>query len=161
MDDGIAVRMALQEMNPGHGRQALEIVHAETHGTIHQAVDREAMLLRIDLGEVGGVLLHEVKLGRSDDSPVVLKRGVERDVINTHSRPSARGDPSAQVFAGDVFAGDVGGGGIFGLYFGLGCLASRPFSASASASGHTSQRTTSVLQEPPPARSFGIHERLP
>jgi len=67
MDHGIAVCVALQEMNPGYRRQALEIVHAETQRTIHQAVDREAMLLRIDLGEVGGVLLHEVEMGRRDD----------------------------------------------------------------------------------------------
>src|SRR3977135_3148369 len=102
-------------MNPGYGRQALEIVHAETQGTIHQAVDREAMLLRIDLGEVGGVLLHEVEMGRCDDSAVILKRSVERDVINAHSRPTAREGPSAQVLAGVM--------GILGCYFRLGRLA--------------------------------------
>src|SRR6266481_7644274 len=102
MDDGRAVCMALQEMNPGYGRQALEVVQGETQRTIHQAVDREAMLLRIDLGEVGGVLLHEVEVGRRDDSAVILKWSVEGDVINAHSHPSARGDPSAQVFAGDM-----------------------------------------------------------
>jgi hypothetical protein len=75
-------------------------------------MDREAMLLRIDLGEMGGVLLHEVEVGRCDDSAIILKRRVERDVINAHSRPSARRDPSAQVFAGVV--------GVFGLYFRLG-----------------------------------------
>jgi hypothetical protein len=70
------------------------------------------MLLRIDLGEVGGMLLHEVQVGRRDDPPIILKRSVESDVINAHSRPSARRDPSAQVFAGIV--------GVFGLYFRLG-----------------------------------------
>ncbi len=104
--------MALHEMNPGYGRQALEIVHAEAQGTIHQAVDGEAMLLRIDLGEVGGVLLHEVEMGRCDDSAVILERSVERDVINAHSHPSAREGPSAQVFAGVM--------GILGCYFRLG-----------------------------------------
>src|SRR5882762_9036916 len=153
MDHRIAVRMALQEMNPGHGRQALEIVHAETHRTIHQAVDREAMLLRIDLGEVGGVLLHEMQLGRRDDSPIVLKRSVVSDVINAHSRPSARGDPSAQLFAGDE--------GILGWYFRLARLASRaPFSAGAGAYRHASQRSR-VLEELPSARSSGFtHECL-
>src|SRR6266568_2431832 len=114
MDHGIAVRMALQEMNPGHGRQALEIVHAETQRTIHQSVDREAMLLRIDLGEVGGVLLHEVEMRRCDDSAVILKRSVERNVINAHSYPSAREGTSAQVFAGGM------GTRILGCYFRLG-----------------------------------------
>src|SRR5215475_6058295 len=90
--------MAFQEMNPRHGRQTLQIVHAETQRTIYQAVDREAMLLRIDLREVGGMLLHEVELGRCDDSAIILKRSVESDVVNAHSHPSARRGPSAQVF---------------------------------------------------------------
>src|SRR5262245_41992004 len=137
--------MALQEMNPRHGRQALQIVHAETQRTIHQPVDREAMLLRIDLGEVGGVLLHEVEVGWCDDSAVILKRSVESDVINAHSRAAARRNPSPQVFAGVV--------GIFGLYFRLGRLPSSQFSAGGSACGHTSN-CTSVFQEPPAARSI-------
>jgi hypothetical protein len=48
------------------------------------------MLLRIDLGEVGGVLLHEVELGRGDDSPIILKRSVVSDVIDAESGPSAQ-----------------------------------------------------------------------
>src|SRR5215471_16511490 len=82
--------MALQEMNPRHGRQALQIVHAKTQRTIHQAVDREAMLLRIDLGEVGGVLLHEVELSWRNDPCIILKRSVVSDVINAESGPSAQ-----------------------------------------------------------------------
>ena len=105
--------MALQEMNPGYGRQALEIVHAETQRTIYQAVDREAMLGRIDLGEVGGVLLHEVELSRCDNSTVILERSVEGDVIDAHSHPAAGEGASAQVFAGDV-------GIILGGHFRLG-----------------------------------------
>ena len=111
------------------------------------------MLLRIDLGEVGGVLLHEVEVGRRDDSPIILKRSVESDVINAHSRPSARGDPSAQVFAGNV--------SILGWYFRLARLAFRcPFSASAGAYRYTSQ-CSRVLQELPSVRSSGTtHECL-
>src|SRR5262245_38809809 len=126
MDQGRAVGMALEEVNAGYGRQPLEILHPETQGTIHQAVNRETMCLRIDLGEVGGMLLHEVQVSGCDDSPVILERSVERDVINAHSHSAARRDASAQVFTGDVFAGDVSGVIIFGVYFGLGCLASRP-----------------------------------
>src|SRR3954452_19076656 len=94
--------MALEEMNPGHGRQALEIVQAETHRTIHQTVDREAMCFHIDLREMGGVLLHEVKLSRCYNSTVILERSVERDVIDAHSHPSARKGASEQVFASNV-----------------------------------------------------------
>jgi hypothetical protein len=99
MDDAGTVSLALHEMNPGYGRHALEIVHGESHRTIHQAVDGQAMSLRIDLGEVGGVLLHEVEVGGRDDSTIILKRSVERDVINGHSHPSARGHSSGQYIA--------------------------------------------------------------
>jgi uncharacterized membrane protein len=51
--------------------------------------------------------------------------------------------------------------GIFGFYFRLGGLASRgPFCACANANAYTSQ-CSSVFQEPPAARSIGIHDRLP
>jgi len=46
--------------------------------------------------------LHEVEVRRRDDSTVILKRSVERDVIDTHSHPAAQGDASAQVFSGAV-----------------------------------------------------------
>jgi hypothetical protein len=54
-----------------------------------------------------------VEVGGCDDSPIILKRSVERDVINAHSRPSARGDPSAQGFVVKVVL-------LFGLYLRLG-----------------------------------------
>ncbi len=82
--------MALQEMNPGYGRQALQILHAETQRTVHHAVDREAMLLRVNVGQVRGVLLHEVERGRRDDARIILKRSVVSDVINAESGPPAQ-----------------------------------------------------------------------
>jgi hypothetical protein len=91
MDQGRAVSMALQEMNPRYRRQALEIRQAEAQRTIHHAVDREAMLRRINLREMGRVLLHEVEVGRRDDSTIILKRSVESYMVNAHSHPSARG----------------------------------------------------------------------
>ena len=83
--------MALHEMNPGYGRQPLQILHGETQGAIHHAVDGEAMLVRIDYGKLGGVLLHEVDRGRRDDSRIVLKRRVVGQVIEAVSGPTARG----------------------------------------------------------------------
>jgi hypothetical protein len=75
-------------------------------------VDREAVLLRVDFGEVGGVLLHEVERGGCDDSPKILKWSVISNVIDAHSRPTARGDPAAQGFVVKL--------GIVGFYFRLG-----------------------------------------
>ena len=46
MDHGRAVGMALHEMNAGHRRQSLQVVHAEAQRTVHQAVNGEAMLCR-------------------------------------------------------------------------------------------------------------------
>ena len=82
--------MALDEMNPGYGRQLFQIIHGETQGTVHHAVDGEAMCVRIELGKLGGVLLHEVERRRRDDSRIILKRGVVRHVIDAVSGPAAR-----------------------------------------------------------------------
>ncbi len=139
--------MALHEMNPGYRRQALQIVHAETQRTIHHAVDREAMLRRIDVGEMGRVVLHEVERGRGDDSPIILKRRVVSDVIDAES------GPSAQELAVVV--------GFLALCLRLGRLAFRgPFRAGSRACSYASQ-CSSAFQEPPPARSIGFHDCLP
>jgi hypothetical protein len=90
MAHGRAVCMALQEVNPGHGRQAFEIVDAETQRTIHHAVDREPMLLHIDVGEVRRMILNEVERGRGNDARIILKRSVVGNVIDAESGPSAQ-----------------------------------------------------------------------
>ena len=77
---GRAVCVALQEINPGDGRQSLQLLHGETQRPIHHAVDREAMLLGIDVGQAGGMGLHEMERGRCDDSHRILKRSVMRNV---------------------------------------------------------------------------------
>src|SRR5438105_14953778 len=153
MDHGRAVSLALHEMNPGYGRQVLQIVHAEAQWTIHQAVDREAMLLRIDVGEMGRVVLNEMEPGRCDDPRIILKRSVVGDVIDAHSHPAARGHTALRrPVVEDVL--------LFGFYFRLGCLALRgPFSGCARTYAHTCQRS-SLLHEPPTARSIGIHDSL-
>ena len=61
MERGRAVSMAFHEINPVYGRQPLQILQAETQRTIDHAMDREAMLLGIDVGQVGGMSLHEVQ----------------------------------------------------------------------------------------------------
>src|SRR5262249_24449909 len=124
MDQGRAVGMALEEMHSGYRRQALELVHAEAQRTINQAVNREAMFLGIDLGKVRRVVLDEMEPGRCDDSRIVLIRSVVGDVIDAHPDATARGYPSrCRPILVQV--------SLLGCYFGLGCLATRPFSASA------------------------------
>ncbi len=48
------------------------------------------MCRRVELRPLGGVLLHEVDRGRSDDARIILKRRVVRQVIETVSRAAAR-----------------------------------------------------------------------
>ena len=130
--------MALHEMNPRYGRQLPQIVHAETQRTIHHAVDREAMLFLIDLGKLGGMLLHEVERGRCDDSRIILKRGVVGQVIEAVSGASARG------LAVDVLRLSRSRLGLRGQ---------------SCARGDTGQRS-GLLQEAPAVRFNGIHDSL-
>ena len=94
---GSAVGLAFHEMNPGYRRQPLQVIHAETQGTIHHAVDRETMLLRIDDGEVGGVQLDEVERGRCDDPRIILNRSEVGDVIDVPSDPSVLVDVDVSI----------------------------------------------------------------
>ena len=61
MEHRRTISMALHEINPGYQRQALELLQGETQRTIDHAMDRKAVLLGIDVGQTGGVSLHEVK----------------------------------------------------------------------------------------------------
>src|SRR5580700_7796448 len=107
------------------------------------------MFPRIDLGEVGRVLLYEMKVGRSNDPRVILERRIVSDVVDAHPHTAA------------LIAVDVSRPRLWLRLCCLGCLASRgPFGAGASARGHTSQ-CSSLFQEPPAARTIGIHDCLP
>ena len=55
-----SIPCALDEMQAGHGREALQVVHGERQRTVHQAVDHEAMLARIDVRQEGATGRREV-----------------------------------------------------------------------------------------------------
>src|SRR6266851_6900123 len=46
------VSNALQKVNAGYGRQALQLLHGENQRTVHHPVDHETMLLGIDVRNV-------------------------------------------------------------------------------------------------------------
>src|ERR1022692_3927965 len=69
-----AVSSALQEMNFGYGREALQIVHSEDQGTVHHAVDQESVLLGIDVREMFLTQHQKMERGRRDCSDRILKR---------------------------------------------------------------------------------------
>src|SRR6202034_4253220 len=58
-----AAPSALEEMNPGCGREPLQLLHGENQRTVHHAVDHEAMLLGVDIrdgpGRACSCALHE------------------------------------------------------------------------------------------------------
>ena len=70
---GETVARALQEMKPGHGGVAQQIVHAELERLPHHAVDHELVLGRIDVRRAV-VMPFEEEPVRRDDSVLVLQR---------------------------------------------------------------------------------------
>src|SRR5436309_8964038 len=55
------ISMTLYEINPGYQWQALELLQGETQRTIDHAMDRKAVSMGIDVGQMGWVSLHEAK----------------------------------------------------------------------------------------------------
>ena len=80
-------------MRAGDGRETLQVRHGEDQRTVHQAVDHQPMLTRIDLrniGATGGP--HEVKRGRRNHPDRILKgsRHVKHEPKAIGRRPTAR-----------------------------------------------------------------------
>src|SRR5450759_857452 len=70
-----AVSSALQEMNFGYGREALQFVHSEDQGAVYHAVDHERVLLGINVREMFLTQHQKMESGRRDGSDRILKRG--------------------------------------------------------------------------------------
>ena len=77
---------ALEEIDARHGRKADEIVHREDERPLHQPVQHQPVLRRIDVGHPA-VLALEGHAGRSDDAVQVLERR-ERHALGRHDRRS-------------------------------------------------------------------------
>ncbi len=68
------VPSALDELKPGHGREALQVVHGEDQRTVDQAVDHEAMFAGVDVRYVGASRrVREMERGGRDHAELVLK----------------------------------------------------------------------------------------
>src|ERR1700746_2141334 len=66
---------ALEKMNAGYRREALQLLYSEGQRTVHHPVDHETMLLGIDLRDVGTTgRPHEVERGWCDHAHRILKR---------------------------------------------------------------------------------------
>src|SRR6185503_7730391 len=135
-------------MTPEVGRQVVQLVQCEIQRTIHQAVDQEAILLGIGVRQ-RRVATDEVDRGRCDDSRHILKRRLLTPAkIRLALAPwllvvrSSRRDETRAVAVGAGVA-----------EFARAFLAAR---GRCSSRDQTNERNT-LFQEPPPARSLGIH----
>src|ERR1019366_4476828 len=69
------VSVALEHMDAGDGREALQLIECESQRTIHQAVDEQTMLPGVDARrEVMEADLIEVEPRRRNDPHLILKR---------------------------------------------------------------------------------------
>ena len=69
------VSQALDKMNAGYGRKALQLFQGELQRAVHHAVKQKAILARIDVRNNGPtVSAHKVERGWRDDAYRILKR---------------------------------------------------------------------------------------
>jgi hypothetical protein len=83
----LAIALTLQEENTRRRGQAPEVLHAQGHRTIDHAVNQQAVLRRVDVGNAAAVDL-EVQCGRRDDPQRLVQRcGVaDADLIRLAGR---------------------------------------------------------------------------
>src|SRR5262245_15445215 len=150
-----SVPRTLHEMQPGHGREALQILHGEAQRTVHHSMDQETMLLGIDLRDVGTTgRPHEVERGWCDHAHRILKRRRhmedEPEVIGR--RPAA---VSYAYRVDETRADAVGDQILVALdhWWGCRCLADRGCRCSQKTADHRG----AAFQEFPSSRSFRIH----
>ena len=150
------VCLALEVINPGYERKALQLLQGEDQGAVHHAMDHQTMLLRVDVRRFITVRRDPMKRGRCDDPYGILKRSiyvkaaakgrVRGIVIVRAHRVHETGTPAI----GAAVSVGYGGG------FGPGCLGARRRNRSH---GHTGQRGA-FLQEPPSVLFLGVHVSL-
>ena len=69
------VSQALEKMNVGYRRKALQLFQGELQRPVHHAVKQETVLARIDVGNNGAtVRTHKVERGWRDNPDRILKR---------------------------------------------------------------------------------------
>ena len=82
-----AVRVALEEVDLRHGREAPDLVHRERQRPLDHAVHQQPMLGRIDIRNAIDVIHQEVQAGRRDDSVQILQRRRQRRIRDGSRRP--------------------------------------------------------------------------
>ena len=156
------VPRALDEMQAGDGREALQVLHGENQRTVHHAVDHEPMLAGIDVRDVGATgRPHEVERGWRDHPHRILKRArhMKHEPEGIGRRPAAdgmgyadRGHETGAIAVGDQLLAALDERGLV-----CGCLAARGRDGSH---GQTTGQRGAALQESPSIRSFRTHRSL-
>ena len=68
------VSNALEKMNAGYGREALQLLHGERQRTVHHSVDHETMLLGIDVRNVEATVGRHIMERGWRDTPYRLPK---------------------------------------------------------------------------------------
>ena len=104
------VPRALDEMQAGDGREALQVLHGEGQRTVHQAVDHQAVLTGIDVREEGSTGRRVVvERGWRNHPDGVLQRRchMKRQPEVIRRRPAAVGDADRRHMLGAIAVGDL------------------------------------------------------
>src|SRR5215471_9135459 len=90
------VAQALDKVDSGYRREALQLFHRELQRPVHKAVDQKAMLLGIEIRSYGAtVRADKVERRRCDNSYRVLERSqdMKRHAELVRRRPLSHGFP--------------------------------------------------------------------
>src|SRR5450759_226834 len=161
-----AVSRALQEMNSGYSREALQFLHGKDQGTVHHAVNQEPVLPGINVGESITVLNRIVERSRCDDSDRILQRSQISQshevqwphTVRAHRVLVARTRTVCQILDGGLVRGNAPLGGGFATVDQTGGNAGERFAIRERdrSHGQASQSCTS-LQKSSTVRLLGIH----
>src|ERR1700730_16120208 len=67
-----AVSSALQKINSGYRRESLQFIHGKNERAIHHAVNREPVLLRVNVRKMRNVAGHEMERVSGNDAYGIL-----------------------------------------------------------------------------------------
>ena len=165
----VPVSRALDEMQPGDGRKALQVGHGEGQGPIHQAVNQQSVLRGIDVRHVGAFGRRHIVERRWRDvaDRILQRRGhVEHLPERVGRRPAA--DRVRDAHRGHVFGALAVFDQLLGAHDhridGCRCRARRMvvfLCVDRYAQRHSAGQHGAALQDLSAVSSFRIHQSFP
>jgi hypothetical protein len=84
------IRRAFEEIGPVLPREAHDVFHREHQRRVHQPVDHQPVLPRVDLGDAGMVAFETQPVGRDDPLHLVQRREVDELTLSAVSQGTLR-----------------------------------------------------------------------